>query len=383
VIRLICILLWLLPLPAFAAGGMMPDIVFAAPNVSAPAYTGPGDIVASATAWYGLRAYSSSQVAGTTKAVNLRRASDNTTCDFDINTSGNLGGTDAGCGTGTGLSLATFATQDATATCTIATNSASCVSASSTPHAGSTITGAGVTNPCYAISVGTFTGGSGTVTLGGNVAGSPCGTIGAGVTLTFTYGLFVPEWYDQTGNGHHLIQATAGNQFELLPNCLASLPCLSQTTTTQTEVTSATFTPTAVGTLYNVTFNLANGAANAGMLLENGSNNRLRITGAAATWSILGGASGSIVANASNAAFHVAIGVLNGASSVLSIDGTSTTGTATGNTTAGTIGFGTNGNPNSLRYTEAGVWDTVAFTSGNLTSLCHNAFTYWGTSTSC
>ena len=55
------------------------------------AYVGPGDIVSGATAWYGLRAYSAAIAAtGTQKAINIRRASDNTTKDILIRKSGNL-----------------------------------------------------------------------------------------------------------------------------------------------------------------------------------------------------------------------------------------------------------------------------------------------------
>lgn len=44
------------------------------------AYVGPGDVVASATAWWGLRAYSSATIGS--NVVRLRRSSDNTTQDF-------------------------------------------------------------------------------------------------------------------------------------------------------------------------------------------------------------------------------------------------------------------------------------------------------------
>ena len=55
------------------------------------AYVGPGDIVSGATAWYGLRAYSAAVAAtGTQKAINISRASDNTTKDILIRKSGNL-----------------------------------------------------------------------------------------------------------------------------------------------------------------------------------------------------------------------------------------------------------------------------------------------------
>jgi hypothetical protein len=57
-------------------------------------YTGPGDIVSGATAWYGLRAYSRAIVtAGTQALVNLRRLSDSHTCDIIVSATGGLGNT--------------------------------------------------------------------------------------------------------------------------------------------------------------------------------------------------------------------------------------------------------------------------------------------------
>jgi hypothetical protein len=51
-------------------------------------YVGPGDVVTSAVAWYGLRAYNRATV--NTKSVNVRRASDNATRDLFTNFSGFL-----------------------------------------------------------------------------------------------------------------------------------------------------------------------------------------------------------------------------------------------------------------------------------------------------
>lgn len=52
-------------------------------------YAGPGDVVTGATAWYGLRGYDNATATlGTTKAVRLRRPSDNTEKDIVILTSG-------------------------------------------------------------------------------------------------------------------------------------------------------------------------------------------------------------------------------------------------------------------------------------------------------
>jgi hypothetical protein len=54
------------------------------------AYTGPGNVVSGATAWWGLRGYNAAVSNGVTKSVNIRRASDNSTQDFVILSNGNL-----------------------------------------------------------------------------------------------------------------------------------------------------------------------------------------------------------------------------------------------------------------------------------------------------
>lgn len=83
-IRLLLILALLLAAPradAWLIGGGGP----------AAGYVGPGDVVTGATAWYGLRGYNAAvSTPGTTNAVKLRRASDNTTSNIVILASGDL-----------------------------------------------------------------------------------------------------------------------------------------------------------------------------------------------------------------------------------------------------------------------------------------------------
>jgi hypothetical protein len=57
---------------------------------AAATYTGPGDVVSGATAWYGLRAYNAAYATGSNKAINVRRASDNATSDINILSTGAL-----------------------------------------------------------------------------------------------------------------------------------------------------------------------------------------------------------------------------------------------------------------------------------------------------
>ena len=173
-----------------ALPGPIPVTLFS--KTASSSYTGPGDIVSGATARYGLRAYNGAYAAATSKAVSLRRASDNTTCDFNVATSGALGVSASGCSAGTGLSLAAFATTDATCTGTAAASTTLTVTGcSSTPHVGSTITGTGFTQPVYATAV-SVAAGSGTITM------NTAQTVTAAST-TLTYGLYIPTWYDQDG----------------------------------------------------------------------------------------------------------------------------------------------------------------------------------------
>ena len=181
---------------------------------------------------YSLRAALLGTNNGTTAEVSAVRYSDGTACDFVIATSGDLGGTAASCSVGSGLSIAAFAGTDATASCSISGNVATCSGASSTPNANDTITGAGITQPCIATQINTFTGGAGTINLAG-AGSSPCGTIGSAETLTFTWGVGVHELYDLTGNGYNSINNTTVappypflGYFDLMPICANGKPGL-------------------------------------------------------------------------------------------------------------------------------------------------------------
>ena len=180
---------------AFAQGGMGPGP--GTPHTTAAGYTGPGDIVSGAVAWYGLRAYSSAQTGGTTKSVNVRRASDNTTQDIVILASGAL---DI-------ASAQTFAGVDATGTGSIV------------PRGGNDQ------------GVMSFTGGSvGDVVSGTGVVSGTTILASAGTnlwyvtnsqtvpstTLTLRFALFVTKFYDQSGHSADLTQATSANQPQLL-----------------------------------------------------------------------------------------------------------------------------------------------------------------------
>ena len=150
---------------------------------------------------------------------------------------------------------------------------------------------------------------------------------------------FVRTWYDQSGGGRDLVQLTTASQPAFAFNCLGSKPCF-QTTTTQSVATAANVTPASGLVSFNSVANRAAGTAQCTLMRENGANNRWFTSASILFWSITGGTSGSFGGGATDAAWHSGNSVVNGASSVVGIDGTDTTGTATGNTTAGAAFIG-------------------------------------------
>jgi len=269
-------------------------------GVLAAAYTGPGDIVSGASAWYGLRCYNAAK-AGASQAINIRRASDNATQDIGLTASCNLD----------------------VATATTFCNATTC---------------------------------------------------------------FVTEFYDETGNARHATQATAAKQPQLIFNCInTTLPCAkfvgasaqSLTATISTinqpfsistvEIRTSTTTENdVIGNNANTTF----GFGGANLVLAWGGNGGAGITTAAAT----------------DNAWHAVSAVYNGASMKLVPDN-NTTSNASGGSSAFTtplnIGvYSGSTNPFTGELGEIGVWPS-GFSAGNITSICHNQFTYWATSVSC
>jgi hypothetical protein len=351
-------------------------------------YIGPGDSVSGAAAWYGLRAYNAANLNGTTKAVNLIRASDSTACDFDIAASGGLGLSDSGCSLGGGLTLSAFATQDATATCVFSNVSftVACTGASSTPHVGSQITGAGVIQPCFVTAVGTFTAGAGNVTIanGSSTGFLSCGTLSA-ESVTFTYGLFVAKWYDLTGNGNTLLQATGGAQPYLMQSIFGALPAvvnngfLPATMKLTISSVSDPITISAVAIRYSNPGGLQTimGFHAAGNLIGGfGSGTSIAAVSESST----------LTASATDAASHALQFVGNGATSSINVDGAITSGSSGTATSGATIlSFGAS---NTAAATFAGAVGEAGFYASALSTpnqalLCHNQFAYWGTFLSC
>jgi hypothetical protein len=329
-----------------------------------------GDMVPGASAWGGLRAYSAVYAAANGKAVSLRRAKDNVTCDFDFVATGRLGTSDASCSLGGGLSLATFATQDATASCTIAGATATCTGGSSLPHAGSTITGAGLTQPCFAAAAGSGTAASFTIALAGLTGSSFCGAIGVAEMMTFTYGLYATILYDQTGNGFNITEASSAKQPLLLPSCSNSLPCMWYNIAVATNMTVSVtaLKPYTVGqTIYNY------GTANSLVAsYSSGFHIYVNLAGAANGQFDCGSA---LINPLSNNAWHSVLGICNGSLGSFTVDNSTVAGNS-GTVSNNALNIGINSTANNFTgfMTEIGLWP-FAFSSAQQAALCNNQWT--------
>lgn len=259
-------------------------------------YSGPGDIVSGAVAWWGLRAYNSAYAASTGKMISACLPLDATCSDILSDTSGNLN---------TGL-LTILGCNNSTAICTIKT------------------------------------------------------------------------WYDQTGNGHDLTQATIANRATLTLSGLGSLPISvfngtsdSYTDVGTTPLGNNPFTYAGVGQSANHTGRfMRHGGTQVPTVSSSGSGNW-------AAFSSLG----SITTAATDGSFHAFVAVFNAASSVFRIDTTENTASVTSfnpGTAAFVMGFNTVNTWWQGNIQEAGAWTAVAFNSTQRANMTSNAKAYWG-----
>lgn len=193
----------------------------------------------------------------------------------------------------------------------------------------------------------------------------------------------VTEAYDQTGNGNQATQATAADQPALTLSCSGALPCM--TFAGSPQVLIANITSVAQPTSYSVVTARTSNFTSFEELV--GTNGQQRVG-----WSATSG-DGEIYAGtavdepASNTAIHNFQVVFSGSSSVFTVDATQT-GSLNPNTAASGTTLGIGANSGAFQYLtgtvfEAGLWQNTTFTGTQMTNLCHNQYTYWGTSTSC
>lgn len=279
------------------------------PNVGASVncsalYQGPGDIIPTATAFYGLRAYTAAiAAAGTQKLINVHRTSDSETCDVLVAANGGMG-------------------------------------------------------------------------LTANCSGADSGKAVA-VWLNATTGT-VATWYDQSGNADNTTQATVINQATLTLSCLGSAPCL---TVAGSAFMSATGASIAQPLSMTAVAERTAGFTAQAQILEGG--NGIFFNGTANTIGEFFGT--SVTAAGNDSSERGMVFSVNGASSAIYIDGTSTAVSPGALALSGPfLFFGNSISAATLtgNVAELGIWP-VAFTATQAGNMCHNQRLYFGTSGTC
>jgi hypothetical protein len=183
--------------------------------------------------------------------------------------------------------------------------------------------------------------------------------------------------YDQCGS-INLTQATDANRYTRSTGPSSNFNSSSAAAATQTHVGGSNITPATGVVSLSAVAQRSVSTSPCGWMRENAGANRLQATGSFADgWSELGGTSGTVTSAATDAVWHSGVGVINGASSLLNIDGVETTGTATGNTVAGAPAF-LGAASTTCKQVESIIWDNVALTAAQRSYVVSGQRRSWG-----
>lgn len=350
-------------------------------------YTGILDIFAGADACFSLRSCSAAYATGSNPAINVRRGTDSHLCDILITSAGAVGNT-ANCGTGgdNGQSATAFAGTDTSGTGSISGTTLTFTGG----HLGDTVT----CGTCLAETV-IIAGSSGSWTV--NYPQTVTST-----TITLLNVLYIPKWYDQSGNGRDALQATTGLQPIFIPVGTGGLPAvlnqidpaasvttgpLLTTSGTRTFTNSTGFAFVAVGRVIQLS-SLPGGGYVTQVSAYNGGSGQVGYN-----WNKTGGcckAEFSTDANAldismSEDIYHTYIGLVTGtgaAAGSSAVDGSATTftpGSGTETAVISILGSTTTQQYGPSAIREVAIYSSTTPSSGQQTSLQTNMRAYWGT----
>lgn len=206
------------------------------------------------------------------------------------------------------------------------------------------------------------------------------------LSITCAVSCTVKTLYDQTGGNNctaatcDLSNATIGNRPAFTLNCIGSLPCMTFTSASSQVLLSATnLTSTAQPNTFSAIAQTTNTAAARHLIGTNGgSANQIGYPTTNNTVHTFAGI--NLTGTASASSYHAFQAVLNGASSVMSVDGSFPTGNAGASAMSNIISLGAINASQFMsgQILEAGAWNGVAFSSGQATSMSSNQHAYWG-----
>ena len=184
-------------------------------------------------------------------------------------------------------------------------------------------------------------------------------------------------FYDQCG-AFDLTQATDANRPPVVLTALGTYAAMQYTAGTIALAAAGNVTPATGLASFSAVANRTVGTGACRLISENGSaGNSLRTAAAGNQWSIAGGSGGTVAKAATDATWHAASGVVNGAASFVNVDGVdSSLGTATGSTTAAAptiVGLAST----TCQVLEAAFWDNYSLTAIERTYLNNNQHAFW------
>ena len=188
----------------------------------------------------------------------------------------------------------------------------------------------------------------------------------------------IKKAYDQTGNGYDATQSTIANRPTLSVSCLSSLPCMafSGSQYLQATIPAVSF-PDTYSAVAKRTGNF--GAQNAIFASYPGGPVFYFYSGSNLL-ALYAGVAGSMTVGAADNSWHAIQALVNGGSSSLEVDGTTSGGALSNNGGSTSLGVGAYpGGSNRFNgfMAEGGYW-TSAVSSGNQSSMNSNQHSYWG-----
>jgi hypothetical protein len=190
---------------------------------------------------------------------------------------------------------------------------------------------------------------------------------------------FVTKWYDQSGNGHDAVQATAANQPQVtLATTSNGRPALTSASTTveMAATVPATTLPltlnavvTRTGSFTNFNVPISFGNTNPGIYYVNSAGGGIGLANLNAD---------AFSTAAADNQFHSATGIMNGGNSSITVDGTTALGSLSNHTGVTTLNvISTPGNGLIGSVCEA-IYFGLALAGADQATLGANQRSYWG-----
>lgn len=184
-------------------------------------------------------------------------------------------------------------------------------------------------------------------------------------------------WYDQSGLGRDIGNATAATQLQLNFACADGKPCFQTTAVaSQSAFTAGTYTPVTPLSMSTVSNRATYGGGNSECLWFK-ANATNRMSTFAGPWYLAAAAALAASPQPADAAWHTQQGVINDAASMINIDGTETAGTVAVNTGIGSYLVGSNtATTTTCQWAEVIYWSGYALTPAQRSFLTSNQRAY-------